>query len=84
MCDWLVVVMRLFGVVLMTDRIERIVIEELAQRLAANWLQDYQVSGVKAFIENEKKREAILADAKRLDIYDPVYKRANEIFHGGK
>lgn len=69
------------GAALMTESVERVVIEGLAQELAQAWLDNY-APGVEAFIANEAKRAEIIARAEELGIREVVYGRANDIFHG--
>jgi hypothetical protein len=56
--------------------------QELADKLAKNWIQNYTLSGRLAFIKNEEEREAIFTEAVRLGIRDDVYELASKIMKG--
>jgi len=57
-------------------------IEELAKELKENWVRGLTLSGRIRFLENEKGREMILAQAEEWGIRQEVYKRANEMMKG--
>lgn len=75
----LVVVTRLCGADV-TEQIERLVIRELADRLAYLWRRNYTVSV--ELTEVERERESIMADAERLGIRDEVCNLAVAIERG--
>lgn len=59
-------------------------VERLAKELVRNWLDNYTLSGARAFRENENKKAAIISEARELGIYDAVFTRATDIMHGAK
>lgn len=54
----------------------------LAKELKDNWVRNYTLSGRLAFLENEKKKDAIFAKAEELGIRDEVYSLANKMMNG--
>ena len=54
----------------------------LAKELKDNWVRNYTLSGRIAFLENEKKKDAIFAKAEELGIRDEVYSLANKMMNG--
>ena len=56
--------------------------QELAERLAKNWTQNYTLSGRLAFLKNEEEKDAIFTEAIALGIRDDVYNLANKIMKG--
>jgi hypothetical protein len=58
------------------------VIPLLAKELKDNWVANLTLSGRIAFLENEKKREQILAQAEEMGYRSEVYALASEMFHG--
>jgi hypothetical protein len=57
-------------------------IQELAQSLKDNWIQNYTLSGRLAFQKCEAEKWAILGEAESLGIRDEVYTLANKIMKG--
>ena len=54
----------------------------LAKELKDNWVSGLTLSGRIRFLENEKGREMILAQAEELGIRSEVMALANDMFHG--
>jgi len=54
----------------------------LAKELSDNWIRNYTLSGRIAFLENEKKKQQILAQAEELGLRDDVMELANKMMNG--
>ena len=57
-------------------------LERMADELAENWRHNLTLSGRNAFLENERKRKELFAEAERLGILDAVRARATDIMNG--
>lgn len=57
-------------------------VERLARELVLNWRSDSPGAGRLAFEKVNNARKLIIEEARALDIYDEVYARATDIWHG--
>jgi hypothetical protein len=57
-------------------------IQELAEALKDNWIENYTLSGREAFRKCEAEKRVIIDEAETLGVWTEVYMLANKLMHG--